>query len=115
MKIKQITTLLLTLLICQISLGNHLSQIDSQITKGITNSSETLKAFTPFAEDLFISEYVEGSSNNKALASLVASLGIAILAPSLISDTALYLVEYNPKGSKWIAPTDTRYPSSPFL
>ena len=67
MKIKQITTLLLTLLICQIGLGNYLSEIDSQITKGITNSSETLKAFTPFAEDLFISEYVEGSSYNKAL------------------------------------------------
>ena len=72
-----------------------------------------LVAFTP----AFLSNVITplSASNNKALASLVASLGIAILAPSLISDTALYLVEYNPKGSKWIAPTDTRYRSSPFL
>ena len=67
MKIKKIITMLLTLLICQIVLGNYLSKLENYIPNGIVPSSETYTDFLTLAEDLFISEYIEGSSYNKAI------------------------------------------------
>lgn len=67
MLIKKTTIIILTLLIYQISFGYYLSEEDKLGSNRKNISSEATDNFRILAEDLFISEYVEGSSYNKAI------------------------------------------------
>ena len=59
----------------------------------VYTSAVTLPAFTPQTSDLFISEYIEGSSNNK---------GIEIFNPTGASvDLSNYFVKLSRNGSGW--------------